>query len=259
MSYVLVLMISFIVINLVSTIKVNAADQYLAVCNYHDRNDYSKMLMIIVHSNKVIDYQHGKYEAPASAGVPIFVKYTETYNFDSSITYSDFLNSKQQTICPRKVKFTVNGTDVNVSITANNDEANFDSYMSKDTLLNNSSYNNNNSGVGSSFFDCSNERFVSIIRLLKAFLQVIQIGVPIGLIILGSIDLGKAVVSLDEDGMKKGQKTFMRRCIAAVLVFLVTTIVNLIMGTLAGSNADWQKCWNPDTAFIESTTKNYFS
>ncbi len=217
--------------------------------------------MVIVHSNKVITYQLGKYEGSIAAGMPIFVKYTETYNFNSSITYSDFLNSKQETICPRNnLKFTVSGTDVNISITTNTDEAaSINTTMSKDQILNNTSGKDNNSGIGSSFFDCSNERFVKIIRLLKAFLQIIQIAVPIGLILLGTIDFGKAVVSVDEDGIKKGQKTFFRRCVSAVLVFLVVTIVNLIMGIIAGSNMDWKKCWIADTAVIESTNNNYIS
>lgn len=90
-------------------------------------------------------------------------------------------------------------------------------------------------------YDCTDPNLIKIIALLRSFLQLIQILIPIALIVLGSLDLGKAVISTNEDDIKKAQKTFMKRCIAAILVFLVATIVGFIMGFVG--NTEWRDCW----------------
>ena len=61
----------------------------------------------------------------------------------------------------------------------------------------------------------------------------IQIVVPILLIIWGMIDFAKAIIGQDEDKIKAGQKLFMKRLIAAVLVFLIVTIVQLLINIAA--------------------------
>jgi hypothetical protein len=101
---------------------------------------------------------------------------------------------------------------------------------------------------------CTNDRIVTAIKLVKMFLQLLQIIVPIALIVLGSLDLGKAVVSLDEGAAKKGQKKFINRCIAAVLVFLSAVIVRTAMG-FVGNDA-WQACWD-STSTVENVVCNY--
>lgn len=63
------------------------------------------------------------------------------------------------------------------------------------------------------------------IKITSTIFTVIQIGVPIILIILGMIDFGKAALAQKEDEIKKGQKIFISRLIAAILVFLVVLIV----------------------------------
>ena len=64
---------------------------------------------------------------------------------------------------------------------------------------------------------------------------------------MGTIDFGKAVSSSDDKNIKEAGNKFLKRCIAAVAVFFVVTIVNLLMGmfskTSYGKQADWQKCW----------------
>ena len=74
----------------------------------------------------------------------------------------------------------------------------------------------------------------------------IQVVVPILLIIWGMIDFAKAIIGQDEDKIKAGQKTFMRRLIAAVVVFLVVTIVNLainLAASVGGEGNDAQTAW----------------
>ncbi len=90
-----------------------------------------------------------------------------------------------------------------------------------------------------------------VIRLVKSILGIIQFGIPIVLVLLGTIDLGKAVMSSDDKEVKAAQGRLIKRCIYAVLVFFVVFLVNLIMGLVSGSVDDsvsdstsWSACWN---------------
>lgn len=86
---------------------------------------------------------------------------------------------------------------------------------------------------------------VQLVR--RGIFPILQIGIPILLIVMGSIDLGKAVLSSDDKEIKGATGKLIKRCIAAVAVFFVVTIVSLIMGLFAktdiGEQNDWAKCW----------------
>lgn len=83
---------------------------------------------------------------------------------------------------------------------------------------------------------------------------IIQIGIPILLILMGSIDLGKAVLSSDDKEIKGATGKLIKRVIMAVAVFFVVTIVSLVMNLFASSGADdngeventqgWEACWD---------------
>ena len=47
------------------------------------------------------------------------------------------------------------------------------------------------------------------------------------------IDFAKAIIGQDEDKIKAGQKLFIKRLIAAVVVFLIVTIVQLAINLAA--------------------------
>ncbi len=90
---------------------------------------------------------------------------------------------------------------------------------------------------------------VAIIR--KGVFPILQIGIPIILIVLGTMDLGKAVIASDEKQVKEAQGRLMKRCIYAVAVFFIATIVNLVMSivvNIAGQSVEgadkWLNCWN---------------
>ena len=96
-----------------------------------------------------------------------------------------------------------------------------------------------------------------IVRLLKnGIMPIFQIGIPILLIVFGSIDLGKAVMANDDKEIKGATGKLIKRAIAAVVVFFIPFIVNLVMGLIskaeleegvATDNASWSQCWsNPD-------------
>ena len=102
--------------------------------------------------------------------------------------------------------------------------------------------------------DCDPDLLPLIKFLHYGLLPIIQIGIPIILIVMGSIDLGKAVLSSDDKEIKGATTKLIKRAIAAVAVFFVGTLVSLVMGMFASSGADdsnniegtsnWKDCWN---------------
>lgn len=65
-------------------------------------------------------------------------------------------------------------------------------------------------------------------QLVGRVLFVFKIVIPILLMVFGMIDLGKAVVGAKDDEIKKALKQLMMRAIAAVVIFLIPTIVAFI-------------------------------
>lgn len=91
-----------------------------------------------------------------------------------------------------------------------------------------------------------------IINLIKhGVIPLIQIGIPIILILLGMLDLGKAVVASKEDEIKSAQKMLIKRCIYAIAIFFVVFIVTLVFNLLSTTGDDsitndsisWKNCW----------------
>lgn len=82
----------------------------------------------------------------------------------------------------------------------------------------------------------------NIVIIVKFVLTIIQWVVPIVLIVLGTIDLVKAVIAGKEDDIKKNQTTLIKRVIAAVIVFIIPMLVTIVMGWLGKD--DWKTCWN---------------
>lgn len=72
-------------------------------------------------------------------------------------------------------------------------------------------------------------RSPSIAYLVNYVLKYVRIIVPMIIIVLGMLDLGKAVVSGNEDQMRKAQKTFVMRIIAGIAVFFAPVVVNAVM------------------------------
>lgn len=69
---------------------------------------------------------------------------------------------------------------------------------------------------------------------VHAIIVVIKIAVPVILVIFGMLDLFKGITAGKEDEIKKGQNIFIKRLIAAALVFFVISIVQLLISFVAG-------------------------
>ena len=77
----------------------------------------------------------------------------------------------------------------------------------------------------------------SIIELINDILKYPRYIVPAIILVLGTLDFFKAVIAGKEDEMKKAQKTFIKRVIIGVCVFLVPVLIN---GIIWLANMAWQ-------------------
>lgn len=94
----------------------------------------------------------------------------------------------------------------------------------------------------------------TIPHLTSLIVDLLKIGVPVLLIILGMLDFGKAVMSQKEDEIKKNQTLFVKRLISAALVFFVFVIVELLFNIVASTEDEG--IWNCVNCFInEECTK----
>ena len=81
-------------------------------------------------------------------------------------------------------------------------------------------------------------------NLIHLVVVVLEIAIPVILVILGMIDLLKGVAANKEDEVKKGQQMFIKRLIAAALVFLVFTVVSLIINVADSKGENVMDCAN---------------
>ena len=79
-------------------------------------------------------------------------------------------------------------------------------------------------------------------NILNGVITLIQIGVPIILIVMGMLDMGKAVASQKEDEIKKAQSMLIKRVIYSVIVFLVIAIVEFVLGFVGDSAGEALQC-----------------
>jgi len=92
--------------------------------------------------------------------------------------------------------------------------------------------------------DCSTIQ--PIINFVKFLLSCIQWLVPIVIIILGSLDLFKAVIASKEDEIKNAQKLLIKRVIYGVAIFFVTILVTFIfnaLGDTGTATGSFLSCW----------------
>ncbi len=93
--------------------------------------------------------------------------------------------------------------------------------------------------------DVCGEDLIWVIQVLRIVIRVLQIAAPLALILFGSLDFFRAIVSGDEKEMKAKRKPFIGRLISAIIILLLPTLVNLIMRTVAkNTNNTFANCWN---------------
>ena len=91
----------------------------------------------------------------------------------------------------------------------------------------------------------------SLWGLLGIAVTAIKVAIPIILIVMGMLDMGKAVTAGKDEEIKKSALTFLRRAIAAVLIFLTPTILILI-SNLIGAPESLQDCMKSIDQMVET-------
>lgn len=88
-----------------------------------------------------------------------------------------------------------------------------------------------------------------IVRVIVSLIKILMIAIPILLILMGTIDLGKAVIASDDKEIKAAQSLLIKRLIYAAVIFFVPMLVGVIMNLVASSGektvdtTSWESCW----------------
>lgn len=91
---------------------------------------------------------------------------------------------------------------------------------------------------GDDVIDCAHLIDEDLKAVIQLVLKWVRIGAPIVLIILMSVDFGQAVISQDQDAMKKATSKAVKRAIAAVALFFVPLLVSVMINWVDSSYFD---------------------
>lgn len=91
--------------------------------------------------------------------------------------------------------------------------------------------------------------------ITKRIYDLAMIVTPIILVIMGTIDLLKGVMTGKEDEMKKSRETFIQRLIVGILIFLIALIAKFAISVVAGSNGNYTRIINCIDCFIQGSSK----
>lgn len=79
---------------------------------------------------------------------------------------------------------------------------------------------------------------VPVANVVAMIINICKIAVPIIIIVLGMIDLFKALTKQKDDEIKKSQMLFVKRLIAGVLVFFVVAIVQFAFSAFGKASGE---------------------
>lgn len=101
---------------------------------------------------------------------------------------------------------------------------------------------------------CDNSTVLSIFRIVKILIRIITIVVPLILIISSMTMLIKEMHGGDNDLLGKSLKSIATKSIAAILIFLIPTFVN-ILADISGNDSSYKTCVNNATITGISETR----
>jgi hypothetical protein len=88
----------------------------------------------------------------------------------------------------------------------------------------------------------------------KRLYDLAMVVTPIILIVMGTIDLTKGIMSGKEEEMKKGRETFIKRLIVGLIVFLVALITKFAVSVVAGNNSNYVRIIGCLDCFLEGSS-----
>ena len=80
-----------------------------------------------------------------------------------------------------------------------------------------------------------------IVQLVGKIVSIFQIAIPIILVVMGLVSLGKAVVASKDDEVKKATGGLVKKIILAAAIFFVVTIVKMVVSLVGGD--EMKHCW----------------
>ena len=98
---------------------------------------------------------------------------------------------------------------------------------------------------------CSNPEVLEVMRIINMVVLIIKISVPILLILTGIITLFKTIKVGSDDLFSKAKKSLINKCIAAIVIFLIPTLVNIVV-KVSNVNNQYRECLNADISMIDN-------
>ena len=95
---------------------------------------------------------------------------------------------------------------------------------------------------------------LELVTFVSNIITIIKILVPVILVVFGMLDLGKGVIAGKEDEIKKGQRNFIKRLIAGVIVFFIVSITQLTMAVIDRESDG--EIWNCANLIMNGKTEN---
>lgn len=94
---------------------------------------------------------------------------------------------------------------------------------------------------------CNSPEVLSVMKYVKVAVDLIKIIVPIALIISVMVSLINVVTGKAEEELPKALKSSVNKILAALLVFLVPTFVNIVFDVMDAKKIDFASCLNDAT------------
>lgn len=79
--------------------------------------------------------------------------------------------------------------------------------------------------------------------VVGTIITIIQYAIPVIIVLLGTIDLGKAVMAGKDDEIKSAQKMLIKRLIYGIVIFFVVVVVKAIFTGIGHSEATGNPCF----------------
>ncbi len=98
---------------------------------------------------------------------------------------------------------------------------------------------------------CSNPEVLEVMRIINMVTLIIKIAVPILLILTGMIKLMNTIKVGNDDLLVKAKKQLISNSIAAIVIFLIPTLVNVIV-KISDTNNEYRDCLYANTEIISN-------
>ena len=102
---------------------------------------------------------------------------------------------------------------------------------------------------------CDVPEVLEVMRVVNIIVLILKIVVPIILIVSGMVTFMSAIKVGNEDFLAQAKKSLINKCIAAVAIFLVPTIVSVLVN-ISGPDNEYKNCLEADATTINQAYNN---